>query len=460
MRYEDLKYLSFPLPEAIVKEKWSGHFDVVRQDINRLLSEDGILPSLKTRLELELNSLDHIQSRYTISNDKALELLRQRIPEITPADLEQLRREDKADWMYLNGEIRYINNFHKTLFKVYPGVLEEMAHKKGVIFKEDDPASSEREIISRVKDKDLMKAHIHIRHSLRLKDHAVRPGQKLHVHLPFPVERGSISGLRLIDASPELQKLPRRDSMQPTAYFEGTAFIGQEFYIEYEFDNSIIYRNMAGAAAQEGPMAYEDGQWLAEKPPHICFTPYLRAVCSQIVGREKDPLRIARKIYDHITTSVDYRFVRDYYSIDNISEYCAVNRKGDCGVQALLFITLCRMAGIPARWQSGLDAKPEDVGEHDWAMFFAPGYGWRYADLSYGGAAFARGDKAGWDFFFGNVDPLRIPVNDDFQAGFEVPKKHWRADPYDNQGGEAEYDDRGLTAGEYIYDLEPVSITF
>ena len=143
MRYEDLKYLSFPLPEAIVKEKWSGHFDVVRQDINRLLSEDGILPSLKTRLELELNSLDHIQSRYTISKDKALELLRQRIPEITPADLEQLRREDKADWMYLNGEIRYINNFHKTLFKVYPGVLEEMAHKKGVIFKEDDPASSE-----------------------------------------------------------------------------------------------------------------------------------------------------------------------------------------------------------------------------------------------------------------------------------------------------------------------------
>ncbi len=94
MRYEDLKYLSFPLPEAIVKEKWSGHFDVVRQDINRLLSEDGILPSLKTRLELELNSLDHIQSRYTISKDKALELLRQRIPEITPADLEQLRRED------------------------------------------------------------------------------------------------------------------------------------------------------------------------------------------------------------------------------------------------------------------------------------------------------------------------------------------------------------------------------
>ena len=93
-----------------------------------------------------------------------------------------------------------------------------------MIFKEDDPASSEQEIISRVKDKDLMKAHIHIRHSLRLKDHAVRPGQKLHVHLPFPVERGSISGLRLIDASPELKKLPRRDSMQPTAILRDSIY--------------------------------------------------------------------------------------------------------------------------------------------------------------------------------------------------------------------------------------------
>ena len=31
-------------------------------------------------------------------------------------------------------------------------------------------------------------------------------------------------------------------------------------------------------------------------------------------------------------------------------------------VQALLFITLCRCAGIPARWQSGLFVTPDDTG--------------------------------------------------------------------------------------------------
>ena len=54
--------------------------------------------------------------------------------------------------------------------------------------------------------------------------------------------------------------------------------------------------------------------------------------------------------------------MRDYACIDHLAEYCALNLKGDCGVQALLFITLCRIAGIPAKWQSGIDAKPGDVG--------------------------------------------------------------------------------------------------
>ena len=450
MKYEDLKCLSFPLPEAIEKEKWAGNYDLVKEIINDLLACDDIMPPLKTRLKLELNNLAHIQRRYVISPEEALKLMRQRIPEMTEAELERLRREDKADWMYLNGEIRYINNFHKTLFKVYPELFAGRAD-------EDYQPSSEDKIIKSVKDGDMMKAHIHIRHKLWLRDDVVRTGKKLSVHIPYPVERGSISGLRFIGASPELKCLPSTDSMQPAAYFEGPAKHGQVFFIEYEFDNTIPYKDMALAAPASGSRMEE---WLGEKLPHIRFTPYLKELCSQITGGETDVLRKARKIYDYITTKIDYRFVRDYYSIDNIAEYCAVNRKGDCGLQALLFITLCRIAGIPARWQSGIDAKPEDMGEHDWAMFHVPGYGWRYADLSYGGAAYSRGDNVRWDFYFGNVDPLRIPVNDDFQVDFEVPKKYWRADPYDNQGGEAEYEDCGLSAGEFLYDFEPVSITF
>ncbi|MFQ8759290.1 MAG: hypothetical protein ACLSAF_07420 [Intestinimonas sp.] len=32
---------------------------------------------------------------------------------------------------------------------------------------------------------------------------------------------------------------------------------------------------------------------------------------------------------------------------------------------ALLFIALCRIAGVPARWESGLSVRPDHVGPHD-----------------------------------------------------------------------------------------------
>ena len=37
---------------------------------------------------------------------------------------------------------------------------------------------------------------------------------------------------------------------------------------------------------------------------------------------------------------------------------------------ALTFITLCRLVGIPAQWQSGLSVSLTGVGCHDWAMFY------------------------------------------------------------------------------------------
>ena len=53
-----------------------------------------------------------------------------------------------------------------------------------------------------------------------------------------------------------------------------------------------------------------------------------------------------------------YTFMPSYFVLENIAENCARSFTGDCGVFALLFVTLCRCAGIPAQWQSGLAAEP------------------------------------------------------------------------------------------------------
>lgn len=70
-----------------------------------------------------------------------------------------------------------------------------------------------------------------------------------------------------------------------------------------------------------------------------------------------------------------------------------------------------------------------------------------YADASFGGAAWRAGDLERWEFYFGNLDPYRIPTTSEYQSDFYFPKKYLRQDPYDNQMGEAEYEDQGLLEG-------------
>jgi hypothetical protein len=55
----------------------------------------------------------------------------------------------------------------------------------------------------------------------------------------------------------------------------------------------------------------------------------------------------------------------------------------DCGQEALLFITLCRLNGIPAHWETGWTTGP-DKNMHDWCEIYLAPYGWVPADVSYG----------------------------------------------------------------------------
>lgn len=157
----------------------------------------------------------------------------------------------------------------------------------------------------------------------------------------------------------------------------------------------------------------------------------------------------ARRFYDFISLKMKYTYMPSYFALDNIAENCARSFTGDCGVFALLFITLCRCAGIPAQWQSGLVAEPEYCGGHDWARFYVAPHGWLYADPSFGTAAVRAKNEERRQFYFGNLDPYRMVANRAFQAPFTVEKEFWRADPYDNQLGEMETETRGLLYGEY-----------
>lgn len=89
------------------------------------------------------------------------------------------------------------------------------------------------------------------------------------------------------------------------------------------------------------------------------------------------------------------------------------------------------------------------TGNHDWAQFYTDEFGWLFADPSYGGGAYRRGDERRWNFYFGNLDPFRMIANRRYQTEFDMPKAFERFDPYDNQDGEIETETRGLDNTDY-----------
>ena len=272
-------------------------------------------------------------------------------------------------------------------------------------------------------------------------------GKTAHVYMPLPVEYAQVRNLRLLGfegTAGEPVSVDNGSYPQRTARFETVIRGGEVWQTEFEFDNETVFRNPDPSQVLFSQPSFYTG----EEAPHIRFTPYLRELTRSVTEGEENPLLEAEKIYRFITSQVKYSFVRSYSTVEDIPEFTAANRKGDCGFQALLFITMCRIAGIPARWQSGLYATPLTVGSHDWAQYYVAPFGWLSADCSFGGSAFRQGDEKRRAYYGANLDPYRIPYASQFMHSFSREEEGLRDDPYDNQSGEVFCGGRFLRSGK------------
>ena len=444
------RYLEIPLPEDVEKAKWCGDFDRALRLIHRKLSEGKLPFAARKRLELEEHILRRLPLDYRYSEEEGLALLREHIPDFTREELQELEDSGAIDWIYIQGKPHFSSSFYDTLEKVYP----DIARRAGLPPAEE---SKERKLlydtVKKLEETGSAACRIRLRAHLRVADSAFRPGEPLLVHLPIPAPAVNMENIQILECSPQPARIAPETAGQRTVSFSCAPQENPLFTVEYQYDCRAVYRPLA--PEKVSPLQPDfDTQ---EQAPHIRFTPFIRALCKELSAGETNPLKLARKFYDYCTTVVTYAFMREYATLTQIPEYAGLGLKGDCGVQALLFITLCRCAGIPARWQSGLYVTPYDVGCHDWAMFYVAPYGWLFADPSFGGSAYRSGNKLGHDHYFGSLDPFRMAANSQFQWEFDPPKAQLRADPTDNQRGEAEYPDRGLAREELEESWELVS---
>ena len=192
---------------------------------------------------------------------------------------------------------------------------------------------------------------------------------------------------------------------------------------------------------------------LCEQLPHICFTEPLQQVAQRFMKESDSAYMRALSIFRWVRAHIPWASAREYSTIPCIPEYVLHEGHGDCGQVALLFITLCRMVGVPARWQSGFMLHPGFENLHDWAEIYLKGLGWVPVDVSFGPQK-RLSETEGRDFYFGGMDAFRWIVNSGFSGELFPNKQFERSETVDFQRGEVEWKGGNLYFDSWDYHFE------
>lgn len=446
----EIKHLAIELPDSVKHYKYNGDLKGEIAEIDRYLEQD-IVPSLRRRLDIERVIAEGMQDDYNTDLDGLLSKVQRRYPACDKKALLEIVDMGQVDYIMRNGVKYFQNAAASNIFKCHRTYLERLSDSDAAQHTASDGERMQNARIMREKGSRAFRFTIEER--IEVAEHASREGERITVHLPYPnvCQSQRAEDIKFIDCSHENYYIS--DAVHRTVCIDTVYRRGERFWVRFSYVNSAPYRELdADMISDAQPDFYTE-----EIYPHIRFTPLVRELAEHIRGDEKNPLLLARRAYDWVTKNIKYSYMREYLYIDNIVEFAILNRRGDCGVMAALFITLCRYFGIPARFESGSSVQPGDIGSHDWATFYVAPYGWLYADPSFGGGALRRGNEQLWNHYFGNLDPFRMVANNDFQQSFDPPKRFMRIDPYDNQSGEAEFESVGLGKFELIKSRDTLS---
>ena len=442
---DTLQFQNIGLPEDILRMKHHGDYDNAIKLIDIRLKDKNLPECLRYCLEVQREMMVRMPIEFPYTYSEALAIIREHIPDFTKEEFDDIIAQRKIRWSYVNGEFRIFNRFFSSLVKAYVGFAQRANQTLPGVESAIGGIPLLDYSMQKMKEQGSMTNRIRIRATAKVKDDVFVPGMFVRVHLPIPSACEQQSEIRIEKIFPERANIAPEDALHRAVCWEENMEENHEFIVEYSYLHTAKYHDLEGKSGISGTYAFD----LEEQAPHIVFTPYIRNLVKELTNGITDPLEKARVFYDFITLNMSYTFMPSYFLLENIPDTCAQNFNGDCGVFALLFLTLCRCAGIPAQWQSGFTAEPDFCGGHDWIRFYVEPYGWLFADCSYGVSANRNQNEERRKFYFGNLDPYRMVANSAFAAPFTVEKEFWRADPFDNQVGEIETDERGLKYEEY-----------
>jgi hypothetical protein len=442
----------------------AGQFDAANARIDKALKQANISDATRRALKFQRVRMQRMRLDFSLSADDVKARVRKQVPDLTNDEFAHWDTHGLFEHMYFDGKRRYFNRSPSNAFR-----LGAEARKRRKVQTPLEPSGLPAKFVHDITRYDakviaaarasgeasVMPQRLKVTQTVTVDADAVPAGKTIRAWIPFPRSiKGQQEHIRYVASQPEKHRIAPDSALQRTVHLEKTAQAGKPtvFSVTYEVTLSAQYHAIDPDKIKPEKITKALAPYVAERAPHVVFTEPLRVFSHQIVGDATDPYQIARRIYSAVD-KFPWAGSREYSTIADISAYTLRAGHGDCGEQTLLLITLMRMNGIPARWQSGWTfsaGKHADI--HDWAEIYLAPYGWIPVDVTYG-RLHSHDPALKW-FYFGGLDNYRIAFNDAFSKPFVPAKQSFRSDTVDSQRGEVEWDGGNLYYDKWSYHFD------
>ncbi len=435
-------------PAQIDGAKLAGNFTEAKHLIDVYLAQDSIIPSQLYDLYAQKDTMNRIAIDFRKTKENVLEYIKKYYPEVTDDMLAKWEEAKELESMIIDGQKRYFNSAARNLFR-----LNKEAKEKKITVDGGAATDNVEEVLKahlpevvaalskngKTQDKPVK---MKVRYKVTLEANAIPAGEVVRCWLPYPREDNRRqTNVKLLAVNSDSYTIAPSTYPQRTLYMQKATEKDKplEFSLEFTYDSAPEWFNLS--ADKIKPYNTESElykTYTAERNTHIIFTDKIKEVSAQVVGDEPNPYLKVKKIFNWINDSFPWASAREYSTIPNIPEYVLENKHGDCGQVSLLFITLARYNGIPAKWQSGFMMHPKGLNLHDWAEVYFEGIGWVPVDQSFGRKDFST-DENVKNFFSNGIDAYRWIVNDDYSQPLYPAKTYLRSETVDFQRGELEW---------------------
>lgn len=443
----------------------AGAFREADRALEEAVLDDALPASARQKIEFERERLRRIRRDFRLTREEVWEGLRAAMDGVTEEEFSGWIRDGLFDIRVIDGEERFFSSSVSNLFFRRPELNSRRRPRRDTANRElayVENAAAIRSAGLRERRSRVLPKRFEVQMEVRLKPGAARAGEKVSAWLPMPCLMSHQRDIRWLRSDPRHALLAAPESPIRSAYLESEATTEgtTTFRIEYLYTRDGLWFDLTPEAVGASDTNHVELRQFVSESPHILFTPEMRRLASEIADGERNPVRRARRFYDWIASHVRYSYAPEYSTIRDLAEFCRSGRRGDCGQAAFLFMTLCRISAIPARWESGWAIFPGSETIHDWCEIYLPPWGWVPVDPYMGMYAIQytpsltssqRVDLK--DFYFGGMDQYRMTANRDHSQSLTPPKRTMRSDDVDFQRGEVETPGGNLFFDRFNYDL-------